>query len=58
MRCAIVENGTVVNVILAEAPDEALGWIACPDEVSIGWSYVDGEFSPPPAPSPEEEPPT
>lgn len=46
MRCAIVENGIVVNVILADDPDE-FGSVACSDEVSPGWTYADGEFTPP-----------
>jgi len=46
MRCAIVESGVVVNVILADDPAE-FGAIQCPDDVSPGWLY-DGEVFIPP----------
>ncbi|MDI7864285.1 hypothetical protein MRS76_20305 [Rhizobiaceae bacterium n13] len=57
MRCAVVESGEVVNVILAEQPND-FGAIPCSDEVCIGWGYQAGEFvSPaavvPPPPIPE-----
>lgn len=47
MRYAIVENGIVVNVAIANEP---LGpdWIADPEgKANIGYLYVDGEFLPP-----------
>lgn len=46
MRCAVVENGVVVNVIIAEAADPELDWIEIPEgePVDIGWTYVDGVF--------------
>lgn len=43
MRSAIIENGSVVNVIVGTVE----GAIECADEVSIGWHYVDGVFSEP-----------
>jgi len=64
-KYAIVENGKVVNTVLAEADFAAeQGWIACQEEVGIDWDYVDGQFvdnrpippapEPPPAPTKEE----
>ena len=55
MRCALVNLSTslVVNLIIADpATDPAPSGhiiIALPDDspVSIGWSYSDGEFTPP-----------
>lgn len=49
MNYAIIENNLVINIALAE-PDFAKqqGWIACPEDVSIGWSYIDGQFIEPP----------
>lgn len=51
MRYAIVVDGLVVNVILwdgeSEYPEEL---VPCPEEASIGWSFLDGEWS---APEPE-----
>jgi hypothetical protein len=51
-------DGTVVNVLEVDslpAPPEWKDWglyqgelIECADEVGIGWTYVDGEFSAPP----------
>lgn len=42
---AIIENGKVVNVVVAE-PDYAAqqGWISLPTDVGIDWDYVDGQF--------------
>ena len=46
MRYAIVENGKVVNVVLSDADyAEQQGWVACPDEVSIGWTYDGSSFA-------------
>lgn len=61
MRYALIQNGTVVNVILwggegdYEAPVEC-ELVEVPDEVSIGWARVDGAFVAPPAPTPEPMP--
>jgi len=48
MRHAIIEDGKVTNVALAE-PDFALeqGWVKCNDEVSKGWSYDGSVFTAP-----------
>lgn len=42
---AIIENGKVVNTVVAE-PDYAAqqGWVALPDNAGIGWDYVNGQF--------------
>lgn len=51
MRYAIIENGQVANVTLADADFAAeRGWIAAPDSVGPGWSYDGQEFAPPPSP--------
>lgn len=50
---AIVENGLVVNVALSDEP-LADNWIAS-DEAAIGWTYADGQFSPPPELGPTRE---
>jgi hypothetical protein len=61
---AIIENGKVVNLVVAEADYAAIqGWVACPDNAGIGWDYTNGQFvdnrpTPervaPPAPTKEE----
>ena len=62
---AIIENGKVVNAVVAE-PDYAAtqGWIALPDGAGIDWDYINGQFvdnrpkppasEPTPAPTKEE----
>jgi len=41
---AVIENGKVVNSVVAEADFAAAkGWILLPEGVGIGWDY-DGEF--------------
>lgn len=47
MRYAIIKDGVVDNVVLAE-PEYAAeqGWIECPD-AGPGWTYADGVFSAP-----------
>jgi hypothetical protein len=53
MRYAIIENGVVVNVAVAdEAYAAEQGWMAAPDDVSPGWAYVNGAFTAPPPPKP------
>lgn len=46
-RYAIIENGVVANVVLAE-PEYAAqqGWIECPD-AGPRWTYADGVFTAP-----------
>lgn len=48
MRHAIIKDGKVINVALAE-PDFALeqGWVECGDGVSKGWSYDGSVFTAP-----------
>lgn len=42
---AIIENGKVVNAIVAETDyANSQGWIALPDNAGIGWDYIDGQF--------------
>lgn len=54
MRHAIVENGVVVNVVLAdEVTGRANGWIST-DEAGPEWVYAGGIFSAPP-PNPKRE---
>ena len=51
MRYAIIENGVVANVVVADAEYAAQnGWIEC-QQAGPGWGYVNGAFiEPPPAP--------
>ena len=58
---AIIENGTVVNVVVADAQIAAEnGWIDCPVG-GPGWTYANGVFTAPvvveptPAPAPTKE---
>lgn len=55
MKYAIVENGIVTNLALADAP-LAENWIEATDEAQIGGAWDGQEFSPAPQPvkSPEE----
>ena len=63
MRYAIIEDGVVKNVVLADADFAAQqGWVECP-EAGPGWKYENGVFvaapppespAPPPAPTKEE----
>lgn len=46
-RFAIVEDGVVANVVNWDGKQELpaeLHLIAVPDDVGVGWDYVDGEF--------------
>ena len=56
MNYAIVENGIVVNIVVADAEFAASqGWLEIQNEAQIGWIYEDGQFSQPPAlPEPVE----
>lgn len=56
-KYAIIENTLVVNTTVSDAQfAQSQGWIACADNVSIGWSYINGQFVAPvpPTPTPEE----
>jgi hypothetical protein len=46
MKFAIIENGVVSNVVVADAPLES-NWVET-DQAGPGWFYQDGEFLPPP----------
>jgi hypothetical protein len=42
---AVIENGTVVNVVIADADTAAQnGWALLEGSAGIGWDYVDGQF--------------
>lgn len=61
---AIIENGLVVNAVVAEADYAAQqGWVLLPAGAGIDWSYINGQFVDnrpkpevvqPPAPTKEE----
>jgi hypothetical protein len=54
---AVIENTLVTNVTISDADyAQSQGWVACADNVSIGWSYVNGQFVAPipPTPTPAE----
>jgi hypothetical protein len=62
MRYAIVKNGFVTNVVVADAELASQnGWVDCP-VAGPGWTYADGVFTAPvvvepvapPAPTKEE----
>ena len=49
MNYAIVENGIVVNIVVADAEFAASqGWVEIQNNAQIGWIYEDGQFSQPP----------
>jgi hypothetical protein len=57
MRYAVIENQTVVNIIVADETILAAlfpegNYAACPDGVSIGYTYIDEQFAAPAAPPP------
>ncbi len=53
MRHAQIENGVVVNVILANNPDDVPGlFLVASETASIGDSYDNGVFTKPPPPPP------
>jgi len=53
MKHAIIMDGRVVNIVLWDGvepwspPNGGTLIMECPDNVGIGWTYEDGEFSPP-----------
>lgn len=58
MRYAIIENGVVTNVVVAEADYAAeQGWIECPN-AGLGWLYDGQTFTAPPVPPAPEPVPT
>jgi len=59
MRYAIIENGVVVNVAVADAEFAAAqGWVSCPDTVQIRDTYDGQTFTPAPPAPPPPPPPT
>lgn len=46
MKFAIIENGVVSNVVVADAPLES-SWVET-EQAGPGWLYQNGEFLPPP----------
>lgn len=57
MKYAIIENGVVTNVVVAEADYAAQqGWIEC-NAIGPGWKYDGSTFTEPdPIPAPEAAP--
>lgn len=53
MRVAIIEDGVVANVILADSATD-FGGVECPDAVSPGWAYDGETFSAPVMPEPSQ----
>jgi hypothetical protein len=56
-KYAVIENTLVINTTVSDADyAQSQGWIACADDVNIGWSYIDGQFVAPipPTPTPAE----
>jgi hypothetical protein len=61
---AIIENGLVINAVVAEADYAAQqGWVLLTEGAGIGWNYTNGQFVDnrpvpetitPPAPTKEE----
>lgn len=57
MRYAIIEDGVVKNVVLADAELAAQnGWVECP-QAGPGWKYENGVFVAAPPPEPPAPPP-
>lgn len=55
-RFAIIENGLVTNVVVADAEIASTnGWVACP-VAGPGWTYTDGVFTAPVVVEPEPIP--
>jgi len=51
---ALIVNGRVAELNEEGFPvAEPFFWADVVGDVAVGWSYVDGVFSPPPAPAPE-----
>lgn len=50
----IVTDQAQIDPFKVFAPSYAVQFIEAPDEVTFGWTYKNGEFSPPPGPTPEQ----
>lgn len=46
MRYAIIENGVVINVVVAEPDVAQPDWVEC-EQGGPGWTYAEGVFTPP-----------
>ena len=56
MKYAIIKNGVVDNVVLADAQIASdNGWIECP-AAGPGWTYANGVFTAPAVVEPTEPP--
>ena len=58
---AIIENGKVINTVVAEADYASTqGWVELTGTAGIGWDYINGQFVDnrpvPPAPEPPPTP--
>ena len=57
---AIIENGKVVNTVVAETEFAVTqGWVELTGSAGIGWDYTDGQFVDNrvfPAPQPADQP--
>lgn len=59
MRYAALDGLDVVNVVLWDGEATLEGsdaLVACPDEVSVGWRLVEGQWEAPPDPPPADPP--
>lgn len=50
----IVTDQCQVDPVTVFSPEYAAGFIEAPDEVTFGWSLVDGVWTAPPEPTPEQ----
>ncbi len=53
MRFAVIKNGVVSNVVLANAATTS-NWVQT-DVAGIGWTYVNGQFIAPQEPEPTKD---
>lgn len=53
---AVIKDSVVVNTVLSDAAyAQTQGWVLATNGAGIGWSYVNGQFLPPPKPAPTPE---
>ena len=56
MKYAIIENGIVTNIAVGTPEIAAsLGWVECPNDVGIGWTFDGAGIPLPPPPDTEGE---